>query len=320
MMRVAIFGASSHIAKDLIVSFASSEAYQCHLFVRDVQALDPKVRSVADSRSFPVSEYSGFDQEDRFDTIINFVGVGDPARAKAMGAQIFEVTERYDQLALSYLKKHPACKYIFLSSGAAYGESFEVPVTESTKATFSINNLQSQNWYSVAKFCAECRHRAQPDMNIVDVRVFGYFSCEQSPGARFLLSDVLRSLKTGEVLGVSPENMVRDYLVPADFFQLIKSILSAPPTNSVVDCYTLEAIDKFSLLSSISAEFGLKFEVVGEYAKIDATGAKSNYYSLNRNAEMFGYVPRESSLSGILREIKAYLITENVGGQGCDFQ
>lgn len=319
-MRVAIFGASSHIAKDLIGSFANSAAYQCHLFVRDVQALDPKIRSVADNRSFPVSEYAGFDQDGCFDAIINFVGVGDPARAKAMGAQIFEVTERYDQLAMSYLKKNPACRYIFLSSGAAYGESFDVPVTESTKATFSINSLQSQDWYSVAKFCAECRHRAQPDMNIVDVRVFGYFSCGQSADARFLLSDVLRSLKTGELLGVSPENMVRDYLVPADFFQLIESILSAPPLNDVVDCYTLEAIDKFSLLSSISAAFGLKFEVVGEQAKVNATGAKSNYYSLNRNAERLGYVPRESSLSGILKEVEAYLEAEKVGGRGHDTQ
>ncbi|EJM14033.1 NAD dependent epimerase/dehydratase family protein [Pseudomonas sp. GM18] len=306
-MNIAILGANSHIAKDLVASFANSTGYHCQLFLREVAALDSDIRRIAERKSYPVLDYSSFSVDSCFDAIINFVGVGDPARAKMMGAQIFEVTEQYDQLALSYLKQHPSCKYIFLSSGAAYGSSFEEPVGEGTKALFPINNLQSQDWYSIAKFYAECRHRAMPDLNVVDVRVFGYFSHRQSIDARFFLSDILRAIKSNQVLGVSPENMVRDYLAPADFFQLVKKILSAPPANDVVDCYTLEPIDKFSLLSSIKHEFGLQFEVVGDSAKLNATGAKSNYYSLNRNAEKFGYMPVESSLSGVLSEIELYL-------------
>lgn len=306
-MNIAILGANSHIAKDLIESLANREGYHCHLFVRNVAALDLDVLAIAERKFYPVLDYSGFSASSRFDAIINFVGVGDPARAKSMGAQIFEVTEQYDQLALSYLKQHPACKYIFLSSGAAYGASFETSVGEATTASFPINNLQPQDWYSVAKFYTECRHRSMPEFNIVDIRVFGYFSHRQSVDARFFLSDILRAIKSNEIMTVSPENMVRDYLAPVDFFQLIEKVLLASPVNDVVDCYTSEPIDKFSLLSRIQAEFGLQYEVVGGSTMLNATGVKPNYFSLNQRAEKFGYRPRESSLSGILSEIKLHL-------------
>ncbi|QQD26605.2 NAD(P)-dependent oxidoreductase [Pseudomonas simiae] len=313
-MKLAIFGANSHIAGDLVASFASNGGYECHLFVRNVITLAPEIRAIVESNAFTVSEYSEFNHSAHYDAIINFVGVGDPAQAKAMGATIFDVTESYDRLALAYLEGHTACKYIFLSSGAAYGSSFDMPVTEDTNAVFSINNLVPQDWYSVAKFCAECRHRAHAELNIVDVRVFSYFSSRQSLDARFLLSDVLRAIATGSVLGVSPENMVRDYIVPSDFFLLIKSILSSPPINSVVDCYTLAPVDKFSLLSSISEKFCLDYDVVGEQARINATGAKQNYYSLNRKAGELGYKPSETSLSGIFKEIEKYLKFQTGGG------
>ncbi|MFL1490558.1 NAD-dependent epimerase/dehydratase family protein [Pseudomonas antarctica] len=315
-MKLAIFGANSHIAQDLVASFANHGGYDCHLFVRDITSVFAEADPIVKRQLFTVSEYAEFDQATHYDAILNFVGVGDPERAKAMGPTIFEVTERYDQLAMAYLKRYPASKYIFLSSGAAYGGNFEVPVSEGTKAVFSINELRAQDWYSVAKFCAECRHRAHAEMNIVDVRVFGYFSSKQSLDARFLLSDILKALKTGGVLGVSPENMVRDYMVPSDFFQLIASILSSPPTNAVVDCYTLQPVDKFTLLSTVKSTYGLEYDVVGEHAKVNATGTKSNYYSLNRHAAMFGFKPGESSMSGILKEIEVHLASAE--GEECN--
>jgi nucleoside-diphosphate-sugar epimerase len=306
-MRLAILGANSHIAKDLVMSFSKRTGHQCRLFMRDVGSLDTDIQRIAKLKSYSVSNYADFSLESEFDAIINFVGVGDPARAKIMGAQIFEITEYYDQLALSYIKNNPNCKYIFLSSGAAFGASFEEPVSGSTNALFPINKLQSQDWYSIAKFYAECRHRALSNLNIIDLRVFGYFSHRQSLEARFLLSDILRSLRSGVVLGVSPENMVRDYLSPIDFSQLVEKLLLASPVNDAVDCYTLNPVDKFSLLSHVSDRFGLQFQISGDGAQLNATGAKSNYYSLNRSAEKYGYLPVESSLSGVSREIEVHL-------------
>ncbi|MBH3428768.1 NAD-dependent epimerase/dehydratase family protein [Pseudomonas alkylphenolica] len=307
-MKIALLGATSHIAKDLVASIAEHTAYHCSLFMREPGRLDAGIQAIAEQKSFPVLDYASFDCTLHFDAIINFVGVGDPARAIQMGEAIFSVTEQYDKLALSYLEHKPDCKYIYLSSGAAYGSNFETPITEASKSTFAINASQPQDWYGTAKLLAECRHRTLPGSAIVDVRVFSYFSHRQATGARFFLSDILRALQSGTVLEVSPDDMIRDYLVPADFLQLIDKILQAPAVNDVVDCYTLAPVNKFDLLSALHDEFGLKYTIVGDQAKVNATGPKANYYSLNRKAErLFGYAPGNTSSSGIVSEIKRYL-------------
>ncbi|EIK95631.1 hypothetical protein PMM47T1_16133 [Pseudomonas sp. M47T1] len=311
-MRLAILGASSHIAKDLIASLAEHTPHQCTLFVRARGNLDTGLLEVAKRKGFAVLDYAKFDYICQFDAIINFVGVGDPARAVQMGSSIFTVTEQYDNLALGYLSSHPSCRYIYLSSGAAYGSNFATPITEASTAVFPINALQPQHWYGAAKFQAECRHRALPEAAIVDVRVFSYFSHRQAPEARFFLSDILRALQAGTVLEVAPDDMLRDYLTPDDFMQLIDRILQAPACNEVVDCYSLAPVGKFELLTALGEHFGLQFAVIGNQEPVNATGPKAHYYSHNRKAEkLFGYVPGESSLNGVLREIKQALHARN---------
>lgn len=307
-MKLAILGASSHIAKDLINSIAQQSTYECTLFVRAPGNLDIELRQVAEKQGFPILDYAGFDENCRFDAVINFVGVGDPARAAEMGATIFTVTEQYDSLALAYVDSHPQCKYIYLSSGAAYGTNFATPITEESRAVFPLNDLRAQHWYGASKFQAECRHRALRHKSIVDVRVFSYFSHRQAPDARFFLSDILRALQTGTVLEVAPDDMLRDYLTPVDFMQLIHRILQAPACNEAIDCYSLAPVGKFDLLEALGEQFGLKYRVTGHQARVDATGAKAHYYSHNRKAEkLFGYIPAENSLSGVMREIKQAL-------------
>lgn len=307
-MKLAILGASSHIAKDLVASIAEHTAYECNLFVRAPGSLDAELWAIAESKKFAVLDYSGFDVSCQFDAIINFVGVGDPARAVQMGKDIFTVTEQYDNLALEYLQNHPQCRYIYLSSGAAYGTNFETPVTVASKAIFAINGLKPQDWYGAAKFQAECRHRTLSEAAIVDVRVFSYFSHRQAVEARFFLSDILRALQAGTVLEVAPDDMLRDYLTPVDFLQLIDRILQSPTCNDVVDCYSRAPIGKFELLTALSEQFGLQFTIVGDQAKVNATGPKAHYYSHNRKAgQLFGYVPSDSSLSGVIREIRQHL-------------
>lgn len=307
-MRLAILGASSHIAKDLIAKIAEQDVYHCTLFLREPASVGAELRGIALRKGYSVLGYSDFHSHRAFDAVINFVGVGDPARAVEMGQAIFTVTEQYDNLALAYLRDHPHCRYIYLSSGAAYGNNFSTPVTEVSTAVFPVNALQPQHWYGAAKFQAECRHRALPDLPIVDVRVFSYFSHRQAPAARFFLSDTLQALQTDALLEVAADDMLRDYLVPADFMQLIDRVLQAPPRNTAVDCYSLAPVGKFELLAALSQTFGLRFSVAGDQPQVNATGSKAHYYSRNRRAEeLFGYVPGDSSLSGVLRETRQAL-------------
>lgn len=301
-MRIAILGATSQIARDLIATFSGvGESRQLHLFARRPDEVK-KWLAVADlSGRYPVSEFSAFASHE-FEAVINFVGVGNPAQAAAMGNAIFDVTLRFDELVLHYLRSHPKCRYLFLSSGAAYGPVFSEPASRATPAVVPINDLSPQDWYGASKLHAECRHRAHPEFAIFDIRVFNYFSHTQDISARFLVTDMLRAVRDKGVLKISPDYIVRDYLHPSDFHRMVCALLSAPASNVAVDCYSRSPIDKPGLLAAMQDRFGLRYEVTSASAVVNATGTKTHYYSENRLASEFGYQPSFTSLEGILME------------------
>ncbi len=301
-MRLAILGATSQIAKDLVLSFAAQSAHELVLYARRPDVVAQWLTRVGLAGRYVVADFAAFSTDEHFDAILNFVGVGDPAQAAAIGATIFDVTLQYDELALNYLRQHPSCRYIFLSSGAAYGASFDAPVDANTKATIAINNLQPQDWYAVAKLHAECRHRSLAHLPIVDIRVFNYFSHTQDMAARFLITDIVRAIRDKTVLKTSSAYMVRDYLHPSDFYGLVSAILTAPAANAAVDCYSKAPVEKSTLLEALQQSFGLQYEVVQNCADINATGRKPRYYSLNTGAAKFGYSPTLTSLRGVLDE------------------
>ena len=306
MMHIAILGATSQIARDLIVSFSATEDKQLHLFARRPDEVTKWLTSVGLSGRYTVDDFSGFGKQE-FDAIINFVGVGNPAQAVAMGNSIFDITLRFDEMVLAYLQTHPNCRYLFLSSGAAYGSNFNEPANRDTPAVVPINNLSPQDWYGVAKLHAECRHRSYPELPIIDIRVFNYFSHTQDMSARFLITDILRAIRNKMVLKTSPDYIVRDFLHPADFHQLVSMLLSSPATNAAVDCYSRAPVDKPSLLTAMQESFCLRYEITEATASINATGNKPHYYSLNRRAADFGYHPTLTSLDGVLQEVSAIL-------------
>lgn len=304
-MRIAILGATSQIAKDLILSFAEHSQHELVLYARRPEAVTQWLIQTNLAQRYEVADFAAFTTDEHFDAILNFVGVGNPAQAAAMGASIFDVTLKYDELALGYVIKHPECRYLFLSSGAAYGSSFETPADANTKAVIDINHLQAQDWYGVAKLHAECRHRSLAHLPIVDIRVFNYFSRTQDIEARFLITDILRAIRDKTVLQTSADYIVRDYLHPSDFYQLVCVMLAAPlPTNTVVDCYSKAPIDKPTLLSSMREEFGLQFALSSVVSGINATGNKPHYYSKNRRAADFLFNPKLTSVECLVNEIK----------------
>jgi nucleoside-diphosphate-sugar epimerase len=301
MMKIAILGATSQIARDLILLLSNEGGNQLHLFARRTAEAERWLASNGMQGRYPVADFSGFGEQD-FDAVINFVGAGDPAQIAAMGSSILDITLHFDGMVLNYLESHPACRYLFLSSGAAYGSNFSEPARRDTPATIKINDLAPHEWYGVAKLHAECRHRAHPGLCIFDIRVFNYFSRSQHIDARFLITDMLRAIRDKTVLKTSPDYIVRDYLHPADFHALVNALLAAPANNAAVDCYSKAPIDKPTLLAAMHENFGLSYEVTAQPVGINATGSKSHYYSENRRAAEFGYRPAWASLDGVLSE------------------
>jgi nucleoside-diphosphate-sugar epimerase len=305
-MNIAILGATSQIARDLIVSFSADANKQLHLFARRPDEVKKWLATEGLSGRYPIDEFLEFAKQE-FDAVINFVGAGNPAQIAAMGNSILDVTLRFDEMVLEYLRSHPGCRYLFMSSGAAYGSRFAEPAKRDTPTIVPINDLTPQDWYGVSKLHAECRHRAHPEFAIIDMRVFNYFSRTQDISARFLITDILRAIRDKTVLKTSSDYIVRDFLHPADFYRLVSALLAAPATNAVVDCYSRAPVDKPSLLVAMQTKFGLRYEVTESNVSVNATGNKAHYYSLNTRAADFGYQPELTSLEGVLSESEKIL-------------
>ncbi|QXL84222.1 NAD(P)-dependent oxidoreductase [Comamonas sp. NLF-1-9] len=305
-MRIAILGATSQIAKDLIKCFLEKNDHDLTLFARRPDAVEHWLSSVDHSNRPVISNFDHFSTEKTFDAIINFVGAGNPATALAMGRKIFETTRQFDQIALDYLASHTDCRYIFLSSGATYGSSFLVPPNMHTHATVEINQPQPADWYGISKLCTELNHRSLDHLGIVDVRIFSYFSRSQDLGAQFFISEILRAIHNRSTLEVSSDHIVRDYLHPVDFHQLIEKVLASPFENRVLDCYSRAPVSKKALLQFMSENFGLVYKEAKKNG-LPKINTKVNYYPTGKQASSIGYAPLYSSLEGIEIEARAIL-------------
>ena len=110
------------------------------------------------------------------------------------------------------------------------------------------------------------------------------------------------------MLQISRENIVRDYIGPKEFMQLILKVLIAPPQNVAIDCFTQAPVDKISMLERMQKDFGLRYALVEQPTGLLATGGKLNYYSKSRKAtDLFGYSPAATSLDVVLEQSRCIL-------------
>jgi nucleoside-diphosphate-sugar epimerase len=309
MMQIALLGATSQIARDLVVRLVANAENKIFLYARRPEAVQAWLKQMGIAAPITVAAFDDFGKAD-YDAVINCVGVGDPAKAAVMAATIFETTQQFDQLALNYIKQNRQCRYLFMSSGAAYGGDFAAPATREMNASIPCNTLRPHDYYGAAKLAAECYHRTLTDLPIIDIRLFNYFSRTSDLAARFFITDMLRALREHAVFVTSDAPMTRDYLHPDDFHRLVAAMLAAPATNTVVDTYSAAPVEKNELLTHMTHIFGLKVEQsTAKVPSINATGNKTHYYSTNRHAASFGYAPAFTSLTGLTQEINAIMDT-----------
>lgn len=304
MTTIGVLGATSQIAGDFIVA-AADAGYELFLYSRRPEEVSAWISRASLIRARSV-KYTDF-LNDAHDVVINFVGVGDPARAISMQTSIFDITAQYDTLAIEYLHRRPQTRYIFLSSGAVYGTTFLKPANQETIAQFQINQLDHQEFYSLAKLAAEARHRSLPEFAILDVRIFNYFSRTANLSSRFFITDILRAIQQNIEFETNQSTMKRDFLGPSDFFSLIDCLIRSKTANSPVDAYSAAPVDKFDLLDAMHKEFGLRYRISSHASVVRSTGAKQNYYSDFRKAAEFGYQPKFTSLDCVLKESRAIL-------------
>ena len=303
--RIAILGATSHIAKGLIDNFCKDGEVKLNLFARSPDKIRDFLKSINCPKVCNISSFGKF-AKGNYDVVINCVGIGNPALLKDTGAAIFELTETYDNLIFSYLKNHKESIYINFSSGAVYGREFNSPVNYSSVNSVNVNALDETSYYSIAKLHSEAKHRASLGFKIIDLRIFAYFSRFIDLDSHYLITGMINSIMSGKVFKTGKNNIIRDYVGPEDLYSLVCSCIKKG-SNDAYDVYTRMPVKKFDILKSFHKEFGLKYKISDRYSSTSVTGPKEVYWSKNRKAKELGFKPAYSSLKLLIKETKAIL-------------
>lgn len=295
-MRIAILGATGHLSKCVFWSFFQDSEVEFFLFSRS------KIRAEIFYGQFVNAKIKYFDDYQMFhafDYDLIFNGIGSWDSKDQPSNSIFSITEYYDNLIMTYQKAHPQSMSIHVSSGAAYANPFSTPANENTQTEIMINQIVEKDFYSIAKINSEAKHRAFPELNIVDIRLFGFFSRYMSLEYTYLLSSLIRSVKNHQTFKMIKDDFWRDYIHMDDFSLLLHEIIKTKKLNIAIDVRSKLPISKNELVHFFIEKYGLKVEE-NIATKISKTGIKPFYYSEQKNDF---YIPRYTSLEAVESEL-----------------
>ncbi|MEJ5365245.1 MAG: NAD-dependent epimerase/dehydratase family protein [Desulfosoma sp.] len=243
-----------------------------------------------------------------YDVLINCVGVGTRKNLKWDYSLYFTVIEEFDNLCLQYLRtRRSDALYISLSSGAVYGRHHQRPVTKASCHRLKVNKIQPEDYYGISRIYAETKHRSFASMNVVDLRVFSYFSRFANLHEEYFLSEIMGCLIHNIPFRTTPEDMVRDYIHPTDLFRLTERCIEVRRLNTAFDAVSLKPVTKMELLHFFATEYGLHYEFTSTSLSDTATGTKRVYCSAYRSSDKLGYRPSYTSLQTISEESRQLL-------------
>ena len=304
-MNIAVMGGTSHIAANLVVRFAARPGCRIVLFCRDKERAERFLRRYAPGADAAAVEgYASFGAE-RFDAIIDCIGAGTPGAPGFSPVNWFDTLQKFDDLALDYLRNNPRTMLIGFSSGAVYGTDAPGPFGDGNVYTFPVNAMRTEDLYAASRIYAEAKHRAHGELRIADLRIFSFYSRFISPDAGYFMSDVLKALLRREELITSPGDMVRDYIAPDDLFSLVCACLAQERFNAAVDVRSLRPAGKSEILEKFGERFGLRWRSGGVAAS--PNGEKSVYCSGRAYPEQLGFRPRFTALEGLIAETEKRL-------------
>ena len=313
-MKIAILGSTGHVGKNLAYYFGNEYTHELFLFSRNEKKLEKTVSQLGLKKNFSVRTYDEFNNS-KYDVVINCVGISDPAKIKSSQGTILETTEKFDTMTLDYLERFPESKLINFSSGIVYGGNFSSPITKTIliDENFDGGKKNGRGEYALSKINSEIKHRKLKRLNIIDLRLFSFFSRFMNLKSKFFMSDVVCSITENRYrLNYDYADMYRDYIHPKDLFSFIKKCFKKKSINDVFDLYSNKPIRKDELIDFLSKKYHVLAYSSGTNMPAFAgpTGFKKYYFSLSKKAEVLGYKPKYSSLDTISEELPYFLKNE----------
>lgn len=307
---VAILGANSHIARSLIRRFLSHPHRPLFLFTRNPEKAHAFLSSLDKDPHHKLNVEDGYESFAKHDysLILNCVGVARKRPPSAPLYDYFALTEQYDNLILSYLQDGRShALYVSFSSGAVYGPGFAEPAEESTCYPVQVNHISPQEYYGIARLHAEAKHRALPDLRIIDLRLFSYFSRDIDLTQGYFITELIQSLQEGSPFATGRSEFTRDYLHPDDLFDLINLCQREEQINCAMDACSAQPTRKSDILEYFQDTYGLQYTWSEEETASGPTGNRLHYYSNWRGGEGLSWEPAHASIDTLAAESKALL-------------
>jgi nucleoside-diphosphate-sugar epimerase len=243
-----------------------------------------------------------------FDAIINCVGFGTPEKVAAAGLDLYRLTERMDELCLSYIERNPQTVFVNFSSGAVYGTAHEALIGPAAVFTMELNQPRESDHYRLAKLHCERKHRAWQSASIIDLRLFSFFSKHIDLSSRYLICEIVRSIRDRKVFVTDDSDIIRDFVHPRDLAELMLRAAAKKGLNTALDVFSSAYLKKSELLAVAKEKFGLQVEIASSSLNISPTGSKSFYASGNFAATgKIGYNPQWSSIEAVIDQISQTL-------------
>jgi nucleoside-diphosphate-sugar epimerase len=314
-MRVAILGATSHIALNLIFGLNHIGNLNLELFARDTSRVSKFLScNHLSTNNLRIANISTFDATQGFyDAIINCIGFGTPEKIETAGRDILFISEKFDNIALEITARHSGCKYINFSSGAVFGKYRQQPVMPGEELRICIDELTVQDSYAIAKLASEAKHRASPELDIIDLRIFSFFSRFADLSSHYLVNEMLKAVITDKPFITTTNDIVRDFIDPSDLCTIILLCLKTDKLNLGMDVFSKAPLHKQELIDSFIKYYGMKIQYTMTAPHVSSTGRKDQYYSLNKRAtKVLNYHPNHTSLEGVLKESRILLAERDI--------
>lgn len=309
-LKIAILGSNGHIARGLIERFRRQGRYSLNLFTRSPESLLEFLGQIdfPPGRHCSIKEgYEDFHKE-RHEVIINCIGAGSPNKLNGRFTDWFTVTEQFDNLALDYLRRKADTLYIHFSSGAVYGRNLQGAVHSGSLHSIPVNQISVPEFYAIAKLNAEAKHRAFVNLNIVDIRIFSYFSRFIDLDSGYFITDILQCLLRQTPLVTNKLNIIRDYPHPEDLFRLVNLCIEKRLLNTALDAYSAKPCDKNAIIAYFRDTHGLQTCLTDTADNASPNGLNIVYCSMyDRAKTLLGYHPGHSSLETINQESRHIL-------------
>ncbi len=305
-MRAAILGATSHIAKNLITYLP--EDLELVLFARSPDRINDFLREKGIRRaSVSVQALEYFNEyREGLHAVINCVGFGTPDKVRRSGAEIFQVTEKHDEMVLGHLAKKPQTRYINFSSGVLYECVGNTNNKRKNEFRIDLDSLSESDSYRVAKLNSEAKHRAMKNYCVFDLRLFSFLTRFVDLSSSYLMTEMLRAIRENREFETDNRDIIRDYIHPRDLARFVMLCMSVEERNCALDLYSLEAVRKSEIIKCFKDRFHLRVRKSETPTAASPTRDKLKYVSTNHSAEqILGYEPRYTSLECLIEEADA---------------